>query len=74
MMPSTSQNKLCQFIGLVNYYRGIWARHSHSLAYLTKTTSSKVKFKWTKIKQEVFEDIKWVVACNVLLSDPYFDE
>ena len=43
--PPTSQTELRQFIGVVNYYRDIWARRSHTLAHLTKITSSKVKFK-----------------------------
>ena len=30
--------------------------------------SIKVKFKWTKIEQYTFNDIKRVVACNNLLS------
>ena len=44
------------------------------LAPLTKITSSKAKFKWTKIKQYAFDEIKWVVASDNLLTYPYFNE
>ena len=33
-----------------------------------------MKFKWTKIKQDVFKEIKRIVACDVLLAYPYFNE
>ena len=46
----------------------MWERHSHTLATLTKITSGKVKFKWTIIKQDAFEEIKQVTASNVLLA------
>ena len=36
--------------------------------------SSKVKFKWKKIEQDTFDEIKWIVACDTLLSYPYFNE
>ena len=52
MIPPTSQMEVRQFIGLVNYYRNLCGRLSHMLESLTKLTSSRVKFKWTKIKQE----------------------
>ena len=69
-MPLTSQEEVRQFIGLVNYYHGISSRHSHMLAPLTKIMHSKVKFKWNKIKQEAFKEIKRIVARNVLSSYP----
>ena len=40
------------------------------LAPLTKIMHSKVKFKWNKIKQEAFKEIKRIVARNVLSSYP----
>ena len=48
----------------------MWARHSHISAPITKITSSKVKFKWNKIKQDVFKEIKRIVARGVLLTYP----
>ena len=64
----TSRGEVHQFIGLVNYYRNIWATISHTLAPLTELMSSKVRFNWNKIEQQVFEEIKQIVACNILLS------
>ena len=50
------------------------ARRSHTLAPLTIITSSKVKFKWTKIEQDDFNEIKRIVARDTLLAYLYFNE
>ena len=60
-------------MGVGNYYRDMWSIRSYTLAPLTNITSSKVKFKWTKIKQEVFKVINWIVASNIFLAYPYFN-
>ena len=52
----------------------MWARRSNMLATSTNIMSSKVKFKWTKIKQDTFEEIKRIVAHNTLLEYPDFNE
>ena len=52
----------------------MWERHSRTLSPLTKVTPSKVKLKWTKIEQEEFEEIKRIVACNILSSHPNFNK
>ena len=62
MKPPTSQKEVHQFIGIVNYYRCMWESCSHTLAPLTNITSGKVKFKYTKIKQDAFVEIKRTVA------------
>ena len=36
--------------------------------------SSKVKFEWTKIEQDAFDEVKRIVARNNLLTYPYFNE
>ena len=46
----------------------MWARCPHTLSPLTILMSSKVKFKWKKIEQDVFEEIKRIVARNTLLD------
>ena len=61
-------------MGVVNYCRNIWARLSHILALLTNITSSKVEFKWTKLKQGAVDEIKRIVTSNNLLTYPYFNE
>ena len=55
MKPPNFQKEVQQFIGVVNYNRDIWPRQSHKLAPLTNITSSKVKFKWTKTKQDALD-------------------
>ena len=50
----------------------MWERLSHTLALLTNTTSSKVKFKWTKIEQDTFKVIEQIMACCDLLDYPDF--
>ena len=44
------------------------------LATLTKITSNKRKFKWTKTKQDSFDKIKRIMARDTLLTYPYFNE
>ena len=52
----------------------MWARRSHELLPLTKIISSKVKFKWTKIEQDDFDEIKRIVERKTLLTFPGFNE
>ena len=68
MKPPNSRKGVRQIIGLVNYYYDIWARYSHKLAPLTNIMSSGARFKWTKIEQDAFKEIKRIVTCNTLLS------
>ena len=44
------------------------------LAYLTRLTSIKNKFKWTEVGQDAFYKIKHIVALDTLLTYPDFDE
>ena len=69
-MQPTPQNGVCKFIGLLNYYCNVWEIHSHILAPLTQLNSSKFKFKHTEFKQKVFEEIKRILACNILSAYP----
>ena len=57
MKPPTSWKQAQVFIGVVNYYNNMWARFSHMLAPVTKITSNNVKFKWTKVKKDDFDEI-----------------
>ena len=52
----------------------MWPRRSHTLAPLTSLTYIKRRFKWTHVKQDVFDEIKWIVASNNLLTCPDFNE
>ena len=71
--PQT-RKELRQFIGLVNYYRDLWPRRSETLAPLAKLTSIKEKWKWTDECQEAFENMKKIVAKEVLLAYPDFSK
>ena len=54
MIPPKNKWPVCEFIGLVNYYRDMWDRRSHLLQPLTALTPYKVKFICTYIKQKAF--------------------
>ena len=73
MDPPNSRKYVRKFTGLVNYYHNIWARPSYMLAPLTNIISSKVKIKWTLLKQDVFEEIEQIVACDNISTHPYFN-
>ena len=51
MMPRNSQKGVRKFIGSINEYLYMWSRRLYMLATLAKLLSSKVKFKWTEVKQ-----------------------
>ena len=74
MAPPTSQKKVWKFIGVINYYRNIWPRRSHTLSPLTKITSTNRKFEWTEFEQDAFNEIKRIVARDTLLNYPSFNE
>ena len=44
------------------------------LVPITKITSNKVIFNWTKIKQDDFNEIKRIMACDTLLTYLDFNE
>ena len=52
----------------------MWARRSHMIVPLTKITSDKVKLKRTKIENFTFDEIKWIVVRNTLLTFTDFNE
>ena len=47
---------------------------SHTLAPLTRLTFITRKFKWTKVEQDDFGEIKRIVASDTLLTYPGFNE
>ena len=50
-----NRKEIRRLIGMVNYYRYMWSRRSHTLQSLNKFTSVCVKFKWISVEQEAFE-------------------
>ena len=74
MMPSNITQQVRAFIGLVNYYRDMWARRPHLINLLTVLMSNKVNFKCTGMEHKSFYDIKHAVAQNTLLAYPDFNK
>ena len=74
MKPPKNTKQVWAFIGVINYYRDMWAIRSYILHPLTAITSPKVKLKWTHMEQKVFDDIKRAVAHDTLLAYPDFSK
>jgi hypothetical protein len=73
IQPPTKKKQLQSFIGMINYYRDMWAGRSEILAPLSKLTSKNAKWQWTEVEQEAFENIKKIISKEVLLSYPNFN-
>ena len=74
MNPPNYRKEVRQLIGLANYYQDTCVRLSHTFMHLTKITSSKVEFIWTKIEQDVFDETKRIMARYALSAYQYFNE
>ena len=74
MIPLTNLKRVCKCAGLVNYYLNMWDSCSHILDPLTNLTSSKVKFKWSDDKNNLYEHIKLIMDRNTLLYYPGFNK
>ncbi len=76
MQPPTSLKLLCGFIAMVNYYRDMWPQRLHILAPLTAKTGTPKKgekpppFQWTSEMQKAFDQIRALMAANVLCAYP----
>jgi hypothetical protein len=64
--------ELCMFIGCVNDYRDMWARHAHVLKPLTDQSGLKKKtpIKWTNEIQQAFDKMHLLIAANALAAYP----
>ena len=71
--PPTTKRQLRSFIGIINYYRDMWIRRSELLAPLTSMTSKESKWNWTEVHQKNFDLIKNIIAKEVLLAYPNFN-
>jgi hypothetical protein len=67
---STNKKELRRYIGLCNYYRDLWPKHSHIMAPLTSLCSSKSELQWTSVCQEAFA----AISRQVTLSYPDFSK
>jgi len=70
--PPRMVKQLQSFLGLVNYYRDMWKRHSHVLAPLSKHTklSRKKKLPWGHEQDKAFNKIKNIISNEVILAYP----
>ena len=80
----TGVKDLCRFLGMVQYYRDLWAKRSDMLAPLTsecghaKVTKAlktkKVPWHWDEVHQKAFNDIKAIIARDVALAYPDYSK
>jgi hypothetical protein len=83
----TGVKQLRHFLGMVQYYRDLWARRSHMLAPLTslvgecsqtKTTKTKgtknVPWHWDEVHQRAFDHIKATIAKDVVVAYPDYSK
>ena len=87
LAPPRNVKELRRFLGMVQYYRDLWARRSEMLAPLTslvgecgqtKATKAKgtkkVSWYWAEVHQKAFDDVKATIAKEVVLAYPDFDK
>ena len=79
--------QLRRFLGMVQYYRDIWARCSEILAPLsdlvgecghtkvTKANKTKKKpWHWDPVHQQAFDTVKATITCDVTLAYPDYSQ
>jgi hypothetical protein len=87
IQPPTNVKELRHFLGMVQYYRDLWARWSKKLAPLTslvgecgqtKVTRAKgtkrVPWHWDEVHQRVFNHVKATIAREVVLAYPDYSK
>ncbi len=85
--PPTGVKQLRHFLGMVQYYRDLWARWSNMLAPLTslvgecgqtKSTGAKgtkkVPWHWDEVHQRAFDHVKATIAKDVVLAYPDYNK
>ena len=87
LAPPRNVKELRRFLGMVQYYRDLWARRSDMLAPLTslvgecgqtKATKAKrtkkVPWYWAKVHQKAFNDVKATITKEIVLAYLDFDK
>jgi hypothetical protein len=69
MQVPTNIKQIRAFLGMVRYYRNMWSRRSHILAPFMELTGKKT-FVWEDKHQQAFEQMKALIATDVLLVYP----
>ena len=85
--PPKDVKSLRGFLGIVQYYRDLWEKRSVMLAPLSdlvaecgtskpqrKAGVKKAPWHWDEVHQKAFEDIKEVIARDVVLAYPDFSK
>ena len=85
--PPNNVKELRHFLGMVQYYRDMWAKRSEMLAPLsdlvgecgeTKTTrknkTKKSPWRWDSVHQRAFDNVKAAIAKEVVLAYPDFSK
>jgi hypothetical protein len=70
--PPRNVKQVRSFVGMLNHYKAMIPRCSHHLALLTALTKKKVKFEWTKERQQAFNSLKNSLAREVVIAYPDF--
>eukprot|EP00804_Cyclotella_cryptica_P030446 CCRYP_008517-RA/>CCRYP_008517-RA protein AED:0.40 eAED:0.43 QI:0/0/0/1/0/0/3/0/175 len=68
LTPPQNVKQLRRFLGMVQYYRDIWARCSEILAPLTNLVGE--LWHWDHIHQQAFDTVKATIAHDVTLAYP----
>ena len=71
--PPKNPKQLRNFLGLVNFYRDLWPKRSHTLGPLSKLSSCTPKnWVWGRDQQRAFEKVKEMIQKKALLQYPDF--
>jgi hypothetical protein len=87
LTPPTNVKELRRFLGMVQYYRDLWAKRSDMLAPLTdlvgecgqtKVTrakgTKKVPWHWDEVHEKAFNAVKTTIAKDVVLAYPDYSK
>ncbi len=59
---------------MVNFYRDLYPKRAETLAPLTDLCGQKTKFIWTDTQESAFQKMKEILAQDVMLTYPEFDQ
>jgi hypothetical protein len=64
------QKDNCCFIGIVNFYRGLYSKRAKTLAPLMDLCGQKKKIKWEDTQEKAFQAMKNIIAQGTVLTYP----